>query len=445
VQFPSRQPINIEDSPDDQQASEWTPPSYALSDNQTKPEAWKPPTYAIKAGESERDKEKKKHSFVGDLSEFVKSVKGDIGSAWDKTKEVAETPITHVIPGVKDLHPFNALSKMIDPNQGGTEGFGFNRPTASAFAEGVGSALEGFTSPINLGLMALSGGASLVRGAAARALPDIAELSKATTAARAANNPELLAKLTDELATARKAYGSNAAKAGIASSIERGAMGGIAANAASEGIKNQDPNQIAPFVMGVLGARGGAKVPKLAEELPIKQSTEMPYRMGGSVEDRPLNIKNTQSETTKANSNNPPLLPDYAVPSNPTEAVTPQSRLESYIKNNPDAKMNDIAKFIEDVNQTTNVEPRKSTLGIEDVKAPISQERKPFINPFEKAKPIINEQEAKLKEEFLALNKQKEPIVDETSRPIAPVQEELPTELPKKAPGTEFVADTPGI
>lgn len=110
------------------------------------------------------------------------------------------------------------LSKKIDPEQGG----GYNpRSIASAFVESVGDQLSGMTSPVNAALTALGP----VGKVAGKFIPGAAK---------------------------------------VATNVGRTAMGAMAGNAAYEGIKNQDPNQILPVVLGALGARG-SRVPQMTD------------------------------------------------------------------------------------------------------------------------------------------------------------------------------------
>jgi hypothetical protein len=131
----SKRLINREDSPED----EWTPPSYA-EEEQTKTksaEGWKPPSYAAaedtKPVESERDKEKKKHTFFGDL-------KNAIG----ETKKQVDDFVTDIV-SKNPKHPY--LSRLITSQDPSTESIlpdtkkelGFGEPTSykEGFAHGL--------------------------------------------------------------------------------------------------------------------------------------------------------------------------------------------------------------------------------------------------------------------------------------------------------------------
>lgn len=127
-------------------------------------------------------------------------------SLWDK----ANTPLTQAVPVVKDLHPFDALSKKIDPQEGAGSTI---RNYAGLYTKSLGGVLESLTSPVNLTLTALTAGA----GAAESGLPTFAKVLRGTDVA------------------------ANTAMAG---------------NAAYEGIKHKDPAQILPFALGAMGAKG---------------------------------------------------------------------------------------------------------------------------------------------------------------------------------------------
>lgn len=84
AQSPARKPVNTEDAPDDQQEGQL--PTYFTPLDDKNKSSWQAPDYfraeGSKPPETERDKEKKKHTFFGDLGnaadEFVKSIKDPV-------------------------------------------------------------------------------------------------------------------------------------------------------------------------------------------------------------------------------------------------------------------------------------------------------------------------------------------------------------------------------
>lgn len=104
---------------------------------------------------------------------------------------------------------------------------------AGGFTQSLGNVLEGLTSPINLGLTAITGGAGLARGAGSKGLATALE------------------------------------------GVNLAANTGMAGNALYKGVKEGDISQAIPFAMGAMGARGSignmrTTVPQMTNINPIK-------------------------------------------------------------------------------------------------------------------------------------------------------------------------------
>src|SRR5438132_234107 len=199
---------------------EWQPPDYATSvGDKSDDDEWKPPEYATAIGK----KEDKKPSGYGEI--------------WKKISE----PITEAPTKFAEK-----VSEYINPERTvkGIRGIG------SAYIEGLGHTISGLSSPLNLALTAATGGA----GATESAFPRVASALRT---------------------------GSRVLSAPIA------AEGAIHAH---KGLKDRDLSEFLSGILeagtGALGMRSShasAKIPEETleiKELPIRQSREIPYRMG---------------------------------------------------------------------------------------------------------------------------------------------------------------------
>lgn len=151
---PFRNPVSDEED-------SWTPPAYAGkpvedSSSDKSDDKWSPPSYAGKAIEDTKPKKSEFKARVGrDAEDFVKDVKG----AWGKASE----PLTDAPTRLAER-----LSRYINP---GSETKGI-RGVGSAFVEGLGHAVSGLSSPLNLGLAALTGGSSTAEKAGMEGLAE---------------------------------------------------------------------------------------------------------------------------------------------------------------------------------------------------------------------------------------------------------------------------------
>jgi len=170
-----------------------------------------------------------------------------------------------------------------------------------------------------------------------------------------------------------------------------------------EGVKNRDFSE---FISGALEAGMGAlgmkaHAPTAVEEPSIRQSKEIPYKSN-----EPLNIET------------------------PAKVTFTRQKVADFIKQNPDAKMNEISKFIQ------SVKPEEP-----------SAVKQPFVNPFESEKALPT-RSPNLAAEHLtpeetvrqsAPAKSQDDIIYELARKRFNMGKEMPaTEVPK--PQAEFLA-----
>jgi len=325
-QFPFRQPVNTEDSPEQQRG--WTPPSYAQPTVESK-DAWKPPDYAVATKDDKPS-----------------------DSLLDKAKKVwnwASSPTTEAPTRFAEK-----VSKYINP-ESTTAGI---RGKGSAYIEALGHIASDLSSPVNAAFAALSGGESL---AAKEGMEGAASALK--TGSRLLSVPV---------------------------TVEGGKQ-------AIKGMKNKD---LSEFLSGTLEAGTGAlgmrdRVPAesakeiTTEEPPIRQSREIPYKNTVPINQKALPAHTDFIAGEKGILDNrqpsPQPLADKTI-----EEPDKTNIVADFIKNNPDARMADIEKFISGVSEASKSE---STTAAEEPSIRQSKEipykmedaiKKPMVNPFEK-------------------------------------------------------------
>jgi hypothetical protein len=325
--FPFRNPnYNTEDGdPPEQQLPDYFTPSSDASSSQ-----WSAPDYFTPA------KTEDKPSVMSKVKEVAKAFGGDLKEAWDKSSE----PLTEAPTRFAE-----SASKYINPNSE-TKGM---RGVGSAYIEGLGHAISGLSSPLNLALAAMSGGSSLAEKAGA-----------------------------EQLALGLN-YGERALSAPIATEGGKHIY---------EGVKDKDWAKILSggleAGMGGLGMRERSIYAK--EELPIKQPR------GSTLADKLINTTPQQDAVaialtkdnvprTSANISAETGIPKSSIRRTiseikkktantvePSAEVTPPSRdvvaknLQDFIKQNPTAPMSEVENFIKNVSSQTPVDIPKPSV-----------------------------------------------------------------------------------
>src|SRR5579863_4434069 len=254
MSFPFRQPVNTEDSPDESAEL----PEYA-SPHKEQAEL---PDYA-----KPHKAEAKPRSFKPEgAQKFYEATKGLVESgkkAWDwASKPLTEAPTKAA----------EAISQRINPRSE-TEGA---RGVGSAFVEGLGHAVSGLSSPVNLALTAATGGA----GALESSLPRVAQGLR--TGARALSVPV-------------------AAEGGR--DVYEGVKEGDIPKALSGGLE---------LAGGALGMRGE---PSVKEHPSVRQSREIPYRM--EEQEKAASGPNTGITPAKKKENEPLAIETKPAKQNP--------------------------------------------------------------------------------------------------------------------------------
>jgi hypothetical protein len=338
---PFRQPVSSDEEG-------WEAPDYFKPESSSDSSAWKAPDYFTPEKETKKPSEFKARASKA-ASDFVRDVKED----WSKASE----PLTDAPTRVAER-----LSRYINP-EGGTKGA---RGIGSAFVEGLGHAVSGLTSPVNLGLAALTGGSSMAEKAGSE---EIAE--GLHTGARVLSAP-------------------------------------VAAEGAKhvyKGIKDKDWVE---GLSGALEAGTGALGMKSRVPRTIESGRESAVRSP-----RPLDYVNKSGEKSIIEQPKPTDIPLKA------------DNVGDYIKKNPDAKMADVEKFIKDIKQSPEAAKTSEIPIKQTVKAAIKTptELSPELEAYDKkqgmAQPLSDEELTQKSKTFNPFDKTAKPEESQVKQPTA--------------------------